>query len=233
MLNNRIIFLIVLLFLSSCGQEKEPASPAQSQIDEYSKGLNKEGCDLLDKGYVRDFTVAPDDMVLGDVKSKVVLVEYFSPTCPHCVHYHKSIFPEIKEKYIDTNKIAYVIREFIGNKQDFDAASLARCKGDIDNYLKFNDVILTKQDGWAFSKNYREILTNIAGLGGVSPEEFAKCLNDQDKTKILMDNTQLVASMPKFIGTPSFFINGEQFAGRYTMEDLSKVIDEELGKIKE
>ena len=144
------------------------------------------------------------------------------------MHYHQKIFPEIKAKYIDTNKIAYVIREFIGNKQDLDATILARCSGHTDTYLKFLEVILNQQNNWAFSKNYREILTNIGSLGGVSPENFSTCLNDQNKIKILMENTKLVTNLPTFIGTPSFFINGEQFNEKYTFEELSKAIDKEL-----
>ena len=76
---------------------------------------------------------------------------------------------------------------------------------------------MNQQNNWAFSKNYREILTNIGSLGGVSPENFSGCLNDQDKIKTLMENTKLAASLPKFVGTPSFFINGKQFTERYTL----------------
>lgn len=219
--------MIAVLFLNGCSPEPEPETPAQKQIDEYSK--DSKDCENPDhKSYVRNFSVSPDDIVLGDPSSKIVLMEYFSPTCPHCVSYHKYIFPELKARYLDTNKIAYVMREFIGNKQDLDATILARCKGDVESYLKFMDVILTKQDSWAFSKNYREILTNIGSLGGVSPEEFSKCLNDQDKIKILMENTKLVTSVPKFVGTPSFFINGEHFQERYTVDELSKALKKHL-----
>jgi protein-disulfide isomerase len=225
----KILFLAIAFTLTACDQEQVVDDPAKSQIKEYTKKLKI--CEEEDgnKDYVRSLSVvSTDDIVIGDPKSKIVLVEYFAPTCPHCVHYHQKIFPEIKAKYIDTNKIAYVIREFIGNKQDLDATILARCSGHTDTYLKFLEVILNQQNNWAFSKNYREILTNIGSLGGVSPENFSTCLNDQNKIKILMENTKLVTNLPTFIGTPSFFINGEQFNEKYTFEELSKAIDKEL-----
>jgi len=204
----KILFLAIAFTLTACDQEQIVDDPAKTQIKEYTKKLKI--CEEEDgnKDYVRSLSVvSTDDIVIGDPKSKIVLVEYFAPTCPHCVHYHQKIFPEIKAKYIDTNKIAYVIREFIGNKQDLDATILARCSGHTDTYLKFLEVILKQQNNWAFSKNYREILTNIGSLGGVSPENFSTCLNDQNKIKILMENTKLVTNLPTFIGTPSFFIN--------------------------
>ena len=225
----KILFLAIAFTLTACDQEQVVDDPAKTQIEEYTKKLNICEEEDRNKDYVRSLSVvSTDDIVIGDPKSKIVLVEYFAPTCPHCVHYHQKIFPEIKAKYIDTNKIAYVIREFIGNKQDLDATILARCSGHTDTYLKFLEVILNQQNNWAFSKNYREILTNIGSLGGVSPENFSTCLNDQNKIKILMENTKLVTNLPTFIGTPSFFINGKQFNEKYTFEELSKAIDKEL-----
>ena len=177
---------------------------------------------------MRSYAIEPDGIVFGTPEASVTLVEYFSPTCPHCVSYHKRTFPEIEKKYVNTGKIAYVMREFIGNKQDLDATILARCAGDIDSYTKFIHVILEQQDNWVFNKNYREVLTNIAGLGGISPEKYATCLNDEFMIEILIENTKLVAKEPRFIGTPSFFINGKQFIKPYTIEELSKAIDAAL-----
>ena len=121
----KLLFLTIAFILNFYNQanannQEEKKDSEESKI-EAGTGELKDSPKELDQTYVRGLTVAPDDMVIGDAKSKVVLVEYFSPTCPHCVHYHQKIFPEIQKKYIDTKKIAYVTREFIGNKQDLDA----------------------------------------------------------------------------------------------------------------
>lgn len=254
----KTLFIISLLILVSCGKNEELKSPAEEQINKYREELKdcKEGKASDDKEansaiagdnsaqkpegniipvvpketpHIRGFGIEEDDIVYGNRESKVVVIEYFSPTCPHCVTYHKKIFPEIRSKYIDTNKIAYISREFIGNKQDLDAAVLARCGGSIKSYDNFMQIFLEQQDSWAFSKNYREILTNIGTLGGIGPEKYAKCLNDEAKIQILMDNTLLVSKVPQFIGTPTFFINGKKFDKPYTVVELSKAIDLALG----
>jgi protein-disulfide isomerase len=206
-----ILFLVgVWFFAYNNKPKKEPVSPAENTKSE-AVGT-------------RSYSIEPDDMVFGNEDAKVVLVEYFSPTCPHCVSYHKRIFPELKKKYIDTGKIAYVMREFISNKQDLDAAILARCNGDLDSYKNFTKILLEQQNSWVFNKNYRDILTNIAGLGGISPEKYAACLNSSLVATVI-DNTKLIKKEPHFVGTPSFFINGKQFTSLYTLEDLSKAID--------
>ena len=97
-----------------------------NQTDEVSTPPSQEQKNPEIKPVKVTFKVDDNDMVLGNKKSNVIVVEYFSPTCPHCAYYHQTIFPELKKKYIDTNKIAYVVREFIATKQDLDAAILAR-----------------------------------------------------------------------------------------------------------
>lgn len=238
-LKNALIILSVSVVVSACGDQAETQSPAQGQIDAYSKKLDdcKDGAENSKKTseenpkeekHVRNYGIEPDDIVYGNPEAPVVFVVYTAPTCPHCVSYYKRTFPEIQKKYIDTGKIAYVTREFVGSKQDLDASILARCKGDQDSYTKFMHVILEQQESWAYNKNYREILTNIGSIGGVSPEKYATCLKDKSIIATLMENRALIAKEPRFIGTPSFFINGKQYNGVYTLEDLSKAIDAEL-----
>ncbi|MCA0254923.1 MAG: DsbA family protein [Proteobacteria bacterium] len=236
MSKTNFLILIPIFLLLSCSESKEPESPANKQIQEYTKSLEeckdddktKTGSQSENKSkeHVRSFAPEPDDIVFGNKEAKVVVVEYFSPTCPHCVTYHKKIYPSIKSKFVDTGRIAYVIREFIGNKQDLDAAILARCKGDIGSYNNFIKILLEQQENWAFDKNYREIITNIGVLGGVSPEQYTACLKNDALMATLMANSKLVLKDPGFIGTPSFFINGTMYKKPYTLEDLSSAIEE-------
>lgn len=203
-----------------------------NQINEVSTPGSQEQKNPEIKPFKVTFKVDDNDMVLGNKKSNVILVEYFSPTCPHCAYYHKTIFPELKKKYIDTNKIAYVVREFIATKQDLDAAILARCKGDINSFVQLHNIILQQQDKWAYSNKYRELLTDIGQLGGIPPEEYKQCLNSDKITETLISNTNFVAKTPKFIGTPSFFVNGVQ-TGNYSIDNISTALDKALEKQKE
>ncbi|WP_367364263.1 DsbA family protein [Candidatus Tisiphia endosymbiont of Nedyus quadrimaculatus] len=201
--------------------------PLDTVEDSATNSTDISDVSLKQMPYKPTFNVSQNDIVLGNIKATVVVVEYFSPTCPHCAYYHEKILPELKKKYIDTNKIAYIIREFIGNKQDLDAAILARCPNDLDSFLKFQSVILAQQDKWGSSNRYRELLTNIAQIGGVSAETYAKCLSNNQIVETLLANTNLAASSQSFVGTPAFFVNGILTNG-YTLEILSRVIDKTL-----
>lgn len=172
--------------------------------------------------------IAVDDVVFGDREAPVILIEYFSPTCTHCNVFHQGVFQELKAKYIDTGKIAYVMREFVGNKQDLDASILARCPVDNESYLKLMEVILAKQDAWAYSKNYRQKLTDIGIKGGVSENQYAECLEDDALTDPLFQNAKLAANTPNFIGTPSFFVNGELMSVNLTKEQFLNKIEQKV-----
>lgn len=168
-----------------------------------------------------------DDIVQGNKDSKVVVVEYFAMTCPHCATFHKSVYPSFKEKYIDTNKIAFVQREFIGNKQDFAAATLARCVPN-DKRKVMYDVLLNQQESWAYNRNFNDILTNLAQMSGLSAEKYQACMEDKELGNILMSNTKLITGTPGFIGTPVFVINNIVHQGDFSLDTLSKVIDNQL-----
>ncbi len=246
----KILTLIVLgLVISACGEKTEEEVTKSSQYDANKlKKLEHHKKPDQDKNEVQieesnvsnvsnekikidlnNHSINSKDIVLGNPNSSVILIEYFSPTCSHCATFHKSIYPEIKKRYIDTGKIAYIMREFISNKQDLDSTILARCSGEVDNYTKFMKIILEQQSSWMFNKNYREILTNIANLGGISPQKYTLCLQNQETKKILIENTKLVAKTPGVIGTPSFFVNGNLLK-QFTLEDISKALDKALAR---
>lgn len=251
------IFFLLLLLISCSEQEvtKEQLSVEQKQDSstEISIDVKKEAAvevklpikkdtDNVSKSYNINassgniyrkdlYHLKPGDIVLGNRDSKIMVIEYFSPTCFHCATFYKKAFHKLKAKYIDSNKIAYIRREFIASKQDLYAASLARCKGDADSYQKFLDVILSTQENWITKKNYPEILTNIGSLGGISPEEYQKCVSDDQLTSVLKNNTFEIARMHGFTGTPCFIINEEKsLDGIRTFEDLAKEIDKEISR---
>ena len=58
------------------------------------------------------------DKVLGNPEAKVTLIEYASPTCPHCAAWSNDVLPAFKEKYVATGKVKFIIRPFARNTLD-------------------------------------------------------------------------------------------------------------------
>lgn len=175
------------------------------------------------------YKISSDDIVLGDSKAKVTIIEYASMTCPHCADFHKNTYPELKTKYIDTGKVKFVFRPFPLDEAALRASMLASCAGK-DRFYKFIDVIFSTQSTWAPSKNYLEVLSNIGKLGGFSGDDFDKCMVNHDLEKKIMQGKFDATTVLNIRSTPSFFINGSPYKGAHGFEYFSKVVEDALGE---
>ncbi len=229
--------VIIALLLSSCSEKQDFSTPAQSHINGYRLQMQQcvaataNSTQLAKPAAEPDniFAIDDSDLVFGDPKSKVVVIQYGAPTCAHCAYFYKKIYPDLKKNYLDDKKIAYVFREFISNRQDLDATTLAYC-GDIQRRGQLIDVLYAQQEAWAFNTNYRSILTNIGQLSGISQEEYEKCLNDKELQNSLIGKARAISRVSGFIGTPAFVINGVFYNGEYSYQALSKAIDAALNQ---
>ena len=161
------------------------------------------------------------DLVLGNADVPITVVEYASMTCGHCANFHTKVFPALKEKYVDTGKVRFVMREFPLDNLAAAASMLARCAGDGKTFPLIS-VLFAKQDDWAFVKgDPRPELLKFAKQAGFTQESFEKCLTDQ---KLLEDITAVRARASETFGvssTPTFFVNGKKLNG-ISLEDFEK-----------
>lgn len=168
------------------------------------------------------------DQVLGKAAAPVTIVEYASLTCSHCAHFHNTTFPVLKEKYIDTGKVRFILREFPLDIVAKAAFMLARCSGE-GKYYPMVDVLFETQKNWAFTNNPAQALLAIAKQSGMSEQQFNTCLSDAK----LAENVNAVAERgAKDFGvdsTPTFFINGKKVAGAMSPEELDKELAPLLG----
>lgn len=165
---------------------------------------------------------------LGNQESKVVVVEYASPTCPHCAAFALTVFPELKAKYIDTNKIEFILRPFVRNVLDAVVFLLAEAAGP-DKYYDVLDAYFKTQDQWVVSKTPKDAIEKIAMQLGFTAETFNAALTNQALFSGMEKMRDQAVNDFKVEGTPTFFINGKQQVGEQTLDELSAAIDPLLG----
>lgn len=70
-----------------------------------------------------------NDFALGQSNTPITMIEFSDFQCPYCAQFHMETFAKIKEKYIDTGKVRYIIRDFPlgGHQHAQKAAEAARC----------------------------------------------------------------------------------------------------------
>ncbi len=177
------------------------------------------------------------DMALGAADgAKVTVIEYASPTCPHCALWQKNTWPAFKAQYVDTNKVRYIFRELPTPPVDVATAGvlLARCAGP-DKYFDVMHELLANQDEWrsgALSPNAS--LVKTAQSFGFSQEQYTACIINPDNVAALEKRIQ-AATAAGVQGTPTFKVNGKDVITPGSDEgtqlpDLAKAIDAELAK---
>jgi protein-disulfide isomerase len=164
------------------------------------------------------------DEVLGDDKAPVTIIEYASMTCPHCAHFALTTFPQLKEKYIDTGKVKYILREFPFDPIAAGAFMLARCAGGKDKYYAMVDLLFRTQATWAVEKPLAPMLATVK-QAGFTQDTFSACLANQKLLEGIEAVRDRAAKQFKVASTPTFFINGQMTVGALSFEDMQKLID--------
>ena len=160
----------------------------------------------------------------GKADAPVTIVEYASLTCGHCAAFHNTVFPKIKEKYVDSGQVRFIMREFPLDNLAAAAAMLTRCAGGEKTYPLI-EVLFKQQEQWAFVRgNPVPELFKVAKQAGFTQESFDKCLTDQ---KLLEQVTSIRSKASDKFGvnsTPTFFINGKRLQEAPTVEAFDKAL---------
>ena len=165
---------------------------------------------------------ALDDIVMGSPTAPVTLIEYASMTCPHCAHFAIETFPKIKEKYIDTGKVKYIMREYPLDGLAAAAFMLARCGGP-DKYYPLIETLFAQQQKWAVREPIPPLLA-IAKQAGFTQQSFEACVNDKELLEKVQQMRNRGKEKFKVEATPTFYINGERVSGAMAIEDLDKAL---------
>ncbi|MDZ7601985.1 MAG: DsbA family protein [Hoeflea sp.] len=164
------------------------------------------------------------EMTLGEENAPVTIVEYMSMTCSHCADFHVNNFKPLKEKYVDSGKVRFIVREFPFDPRAAAAIMLARCAPE-PQFFPMVDVLFAQQRNWATAPDGREALLQIARLAGFTQESFEACLTNQ---KLLDDVNAVRTKAADQFGiqsTPTFIINGKRYPGNMSIETMSAIID--------
>lgn len=166
------------------------------------------------------------DRPMGGVDASVTVVEYISPTCPHCAAFHMSALPQLKEEYIDTGKIRFIARPFRRNVLDLAVFMVAEAAG--DQYNEVLSAYMESQNVWAASENPRQAIFEIAEQFGFTQERFEEVLTDQEMLAAIEATREQALNEFGLQGTPTFYINGDRFEGTPDYAGLSAEIENRL-----
>lgn len=181
------------------------------------------------------------DMVIGSPDAPITIVEYASVTCPHCATFHARIFPDIKEKYVDTGKVRFVFREFPTAPANLAMAGfvMARCIADRtperegEAYFGVVGSLFGTQGQWLYgdNPNPKSEFLKIAGEAGLSEADLNTCLSNEETVDTISEVIEHGRTTYDITGTPSFVMDGVLRKDLRTAADFEKAIEERLAAL--
>ncbi len=150
---------------------------------------------------------------LGNPDAKVVVVEYADFQCPFCKRFQDTVWPELKQKYVDTGIVKFVYYDyaFLGleSKQ---ASQAAYCAYDQGKFWEYHDLLYKEQEGENEGTFSNSKLLAIADSLQLDHVVFATCFNNTEHLGTIESQTS-VAKKSGISGTPAITINGKLFVG--------------------
>ena len=166
---------------------------------------------------------------LGSIDAPVQLIEFFDYNCPHCQEWHKTIFPIIKEKYIDKGYASLISVNYAFMQ---DTSSYAAIAGEVmyekypDKYEVFKGRMLT--DAASFKTLNPTYIGEVAAeLSPFTSEEFINEMKKPHYQDHVLSDKQQGIDMG-VTGTPSLFINGEKVTNPGDLEAIDALIKEAI-----
>lgn len=166
---------------------------------------------------------------LGNPDADVKIEEFASLTCSHCAHFHTGAFKEIKENFIDTDKIHFVFTDFPLNAPALEASIVARCLPE-NRYFKFLSFLFETQDKWAFDQDYSQKIRQNAKLVGATDVMLDACLDNPKIRAAIVARMQDAGKTYEVQSTPSFVINNgeEKMSGAQPYPVFKELIEKHL-----
>jgi len=161
-----------------------------------------------------------DEVLVGDLKSKVVIVEYSDLECPFCKQLHLQTMLKIEDKY--KNDVAFVYRHF---PLSFHPLAVKEAEGALcvreqnqSNYKKFIDKIFEVTP--ANNKLDPNELTKAAAELGTDMTKWNNCMESSTYANYVQEDIEdgLAAGVN---ATPNLFVLIEQEDGYYKI--LTKI----------
>ena len=166
--------------------------------------------------------VRPDSHVAGNPNAPVTVVEFGDFECPVCGR-EEPVAKEIRAKY--AKQIRFVFRQFpLIHTHSFAKrmAEASECAADQGKFWEAVDVIYAHQDDLS-----EDGLKRDAAEIGLDPAKFNQCMTSgAEAARVERDRKDGLAL--GVVGTPTFFVGRQVVSGVPDLDELSRMIDQEL-----
>jgi len=161
----------------------------------------------------------------GNADAKIKIVVFESLTCSHCANFHKNVYPNLKEDFIDKGHVNIEFRNFPLDMAAMNASKIAHCRNDGNSEILH--YLFDNQEQWVKGKTIEELNKNIKIF--IEKSNFNLnvdvCLSNKEAEDHILEDRIEGAKKFKVDATPTLIINGEKFDNPTNYKKLKKFLE--------
>ena len=164
-------------------------------------------------------------IIVGNIDAKITIIAYESLTCSHCASFHKNVYPQLKEEFLDTGLAKIEFRHFPLDMAALNASIISQCKNDGNSDILQS--LYNNQQMWVKGSTVEEANKNIQKY--LQNEgfkiNFESCVNNKQIEDFVLNDRIEGAKTFKVDATPTIIINNKKFEKTLNYKNLKKALE--------
>ena len=164
-------------------------------------------------------------ITVGNKDAKITIIAFESLTCSHCANFHKNVYPQLKEEFLDKGIAKIEFRHFPLDIAAFNASKVSLCKNDGNPDIL--ESLYANQQKWVKGNSIEEANKNLKKY--LKDEgfdiDFEKCINNKEIEDFVLNDRIDGAKNFKVNATPTIIINNKKFEKPLNYKNLKKALE--------
>lgn len=217
------------LALSACGSGgSDSAATSGEALEKVAPPAGTTWSETISKS-------AEGGYVMGNPDAPIKLIEFASLTCPHCAQFSADSGKELRETFVNSGRVSFEFRNFVGNPLDLTMAMMVRCGAPESFFALTSQTFQNQQqlvEAWVAAGEQAanqaaalppaqryNAMAQLAGLPefyaarGIAADQAKQCLADGAAAEKLVGDTSKQGEQYGITGTPTFVLNGSKLDG--------------------
>ena len=169
-------------------------------------------------------------IIMGNPNAKITIVEFGDYQCTFCYKFHDETMKRINEKYIKTENVNFIYKDFpLNGKQSILASEASYCAEKQGKFWEYHNTLYSNWGGENTGWITENVLLGFARDVKLNLDDFSQCLENSEFRQKVLGNEQF----GKDIGinaTPSFLIFNDdevyRIIGAQSFEKFEQVFNE-------
>ncbi len=169
------------------------------------------------------------EISVGEKTAPIVVTEYSSVGCFHCADFRANVLPKLKEKFMDTGRVKWIMRSFPLGGADLRVMMLSYCTAnplDMLNHYYFN------QPQWLLSADPNTVIDQMAAEKGLTKEQIEGCVKNEPIMNAIINQRMQAQARHGISATPAFIIGATMIPGLMPLEHFEKVLEKAEEHVK-